>query len=207
MIIIIDGYNVLFHDCWPYHDGALEDRRHKLISLVAAFKKKMRLRRIIIVFDGCAGIGPYKKQTLNDGVEIIYAICQGKADEKIISLSGELNNVVVVTADRRVVKYSKRNRSDIISPQHFTQKILRARKREEQPRMTMPSNDIDQWLKEFGMDDEIEIPTDINDELPQIPDFQEEDYEEEYDEENSVLGSESVEDWLSWFRLKEDNYE
>lgn len=202
MIIIVDGYNLLFHDCWPYHEEVLEDSRQKLISFVISFKKKMRVRRVIIVFDGCAGIGPYKKQTQQNGVEIIYAICQGKADEKIISLSGELNNVVVVTADRRVVKYSKRNRSDIVTPQQFTQKLLKANRKESQEQIAMPSNNVDEWLQEFGMADEIEIPIKLDEELPQIPDFEE---EESCLEEETLLDEESVEDWMKWFRMKEND--
>ena len=203
MIVIIDGYNLLFHECWPYHDGALEDRRQKLIDFLIHFKRKTQLARVIVVFDGCAGIGPYKQQTEQNGVEIIYAICQGKADEKIISLSKQLNHVVVVTADRRIVKYAKRYRSDIMPPPHFTQKLMKARRRDPQTRPTLPTNDVDQWLKEFGMQDEIEIPRYINESLPQVPEFEEQQSEESVD---SLLDEESVEDWINWFRFKEDDY-
>ena len=205
MIVIIDGYNLLFHDAWPYYDGELEDRRQKLIDLVISFKKEERIARVIVVFDGCAGIGPYKKQTLQQGIEIIYAICQGKADEKIISLSKRLNNVTVVTADRRIIKYTKRNRCNIISPQKFTQQLLKSMRKKTPTQISLPTNDVDEWLDEFGLDDEVEIPDNLNENLPQVPEFTEE--EELPAKDDSLLDEESVEDWMKWFRFKEDDYE
>ncbi|BBM82887.1 NYN domain-containing protein [Candidatus Uabimicrobium amorphum] len=204
MIVIIDGYNLLFHDSWPYHEGALEDRRKKLIDLVVSFKQKKRIARVIVVFDGCAGIGPYKKQTSQQGIEIIYAICQGKADEKIISLSKHLNNVMVVTADRRIIKYTKRNRSSITSPQSFTQELLKTQRRTTPKQMSLPTNDVDEWLEEFGLDDEVEIPKNFDEKLPQVPEYTEEQTQEEDD---ALLDEESVEDWMKWFRFKEGDYE
>ena len=53
------------------------------------------------------------------------------------------------------------------------------------------------------MQDEIEIPRYINESLPQVPEFEEQQSEESVD---SLLDEESVEDWINWFRFKEDDY-
>lgn len=206
MIIIIDGYNLMFHECWPYIEGELESRRKTLIDLVVNFKKRTHLSRVIIVFDGCSGVGPYKQQIHQAGVEIIYAICQGKADEKIIDLSRGLNNVVVVTADRRVVKYTKRNKSDIIPPPVFTRKLLRVNQNSQKQRETMPHNNVDKWLDEFGLDEEIEIPEYLDEKLPKIPNYSYVDEEEDANE-HFLLDEKSVEEWLEWFRMEDDTYE
>ena len=145
MILVIDGYNLLFHESWPFYDGLLENGRNNLIQLVAAYRRFKDIRRAIIVFDGCAGVGPYSKEFEQDGIEIIYAICQGKADEKIISINRALNDVYIVTADRGLAKKAKRHKTNIISPEAFAKDLFQQKSSQaKETRPTVVNEDIDE---------------------------------------------------------------
>lgn len=162
MILIIDGYNLLFNQDWPAQGNSLEEKREHLIKEIALYRYNNHIKRCIIVFDGRRD-SPYNPQrTICQGIEIYYAVCEGKADEKIISLCEELNDVQVVTADRRLAKIVKSHRSRILAPEQFIRDWYEStvkKNSQTQESCKPPQNtvEITHWLELFGLCEEIEI--------------------------------------------------
>ena len=161
MILIVDGYNLLFHPLWQTQGYTLEQKREHLIKKIAKYRSQHLKSRIIIVFDGQSNIGPYNQRDFRYCIEIIYAVCSGKADEKIISLAKKLTGVQVVTADREIIRKVRRHRATTMSPEQFILELEYSKVRESTERETssrpMGKAEIEEWLELFGLDEEIEL--------------------------------------------------
>ena len=161
MILIVDGYNLLFHSLWQTQGYTLEQKREHLIKEIAKYRSRYLKSRIIIVFDGQSNIGPYNQHDFRHQIEIIYAVCSGKADEKIISLAENLTGVQVVTADREIIRKVRRRRALTTSPEQFIMDLkhpnVRESKEREVPNSPMGEAEIEKWLNLFGLDEEIEL--------------------------------------------------
>ena len=159
MILIIDGYNLMFFPGWQDHGKTLEEKRSHLIRKVAQYQDQKKIAKVILVFDGQAGIIPYERTSSYQKLEIIYAICEGKADEKIIALSEKFYGACIVTADRKIIQRTKKYNAKILSPEEFLHSLRHCEKAEKK-NIVSPDKDItvDEWLKIFGLKEEIEIP-------------------------------------------------
>ncbi len=165
MILIIDGYNLLFNAHWPVQGISLEERRAHLIKEIAQYRSLTHLKRVIIVFDGKQDATvPFQQHVSSAGIEIYYAVCDGKADEKILSLCEELSDVQLVTADRRLARAAKSLKSRIWSPEEFIQGWyeIKAKQSKETQESSKPVAEpqIAEWLKLFGLNAEIEFSED-----------------------------------------------
>ncbi len=162
MILIIDGYNLLFNSHWPAQGITLEEKREHLIKEIANYRYYNHIKRVILVFDGQTDNFFDTSKTIFQGVEIYYAVCAGKADEKILLLCEELNDVEVVTADRGLARAVKSLRCKIVSPEDFIKcwyesNVKRKSSDSGQPCSPKAPTEVNQWLKLFGLKDEIEI--------------------------------------------------
>ena len=160
MIVIIDGYNVLFHADWPAQGENLEDQRNHLVREMAGYRQRQQIRRMIVVFDGRAGVGPYDRHQFSRELEIVYAVCSGKADEKIAALARQFYGVCVVTADRTLIAKVRSYHASVITTEEFISKWRYTRYLPEQERKIAPpqsQNEVKYWLELFDLDAEIEI--------------------------------------------------
>lgn len=169
MALIIDGYNVLFHQNWHLVGKTLEQQRQHLIDRINLYQRRCRLKKIILVFDGRWYLGANRiKQPC--GLEIVYASSPGRADGKIVALSRFLHKVRVVTEDRQLAQQVKRYKAIVVPTGDFLQelslKLRPASTREE--KLTPQQSNIEYWLNVFQLDAEIEIPPITNMDLPAV---------------------------------------
>lgn len=165
MILIVDGYNILFNQSWNPRGLTLEDRRVHLLKELSKYRTRSKIRRVIVVFDGRAGVGPYNQTMITMGLEIIYAVCAGKADQKIISLCRELQGVKVITSDRKLARKAKSFKAIILSTELFIKDLRQINKKSKEAFLddddhneVLCESELDDWLDLFGLDEEIEIP-------------------------------------------------
>lgn len=163
MILIIDGYNLLFNQDWPTQGNTLEEKREHLIKEIALYRDNHHIKRVIIVFDGRQDTSYHAQRTTQQGIEIYYAVCEGKADEKIISLCEELHDVQLVTADRRLARTAKSQRCRILATEQFIKDWYESTVRknaqiQESCKPPQGTLETQHWLALFGLAEEIEIP-------------------------------------------------
>ena len=104
---IVDGYNLLH--CFPglgrMADQDLERARDALVSRLAVFRGRKRIR-VVVVFDGGAEGEPVRFQSR--GIEIIFAR-QQSADARIVKMVRALKHPkawTVVSSDRWVKEHA-----------------------------------------------------------------------------------------------------
>ena len=160
MIVIIDGYNLLFHADWPAQGQNLAEQRSHLVREMAEYRQRRQIRRMIVVFDGQIGVGPYDRHQFSKGLEIVYAVCSGKADEKIIELTRQLYGVCVVTADRILIDKVKNCHANVTTTEEFISNWRHSRSHlERQQNLAPPQSpgEVEYWLQLFALDAEIDI--------------------------------------------------
>ena len=162
MILIIDGYNVLFDLHCNLGGLTLEEKRNKLIKKTALYKTYNKIKRVIIVFDGKFNENIiFVDKKYYKGLEIIYAVEEGKADERIVNLSYELNDVCVVTKDRNLIRRVKQRNATIIQPRVFLNDLRNLNPKEHcEDKPKTFKIDTEKWLEIFQIDREINIPDD-----------------------------------------------
>lgn len=171
MILIIDGYNLLFAPAHQAH-GALENKqadfkqtvlekaREKLIHLIKLYNQH-RKYKIILVFDGA---NPSRSTQRSSQIEIIFSGAEEKADEVIIELARRQTNprqVTVVTSDRHIKQHLKPIGVETIDSSDFIKELIisspRSKKAETftQSKMKLFGISADEakgWLKIFGIE-------------------------------------------------------
>ncbi|MFH0888849.1 MAG: NYN domain-containing protein [Planctomycetota bacterium] len=131
MILIIDGYNLIFSDLWKKSNwnnknsesemdskpqGFLEQARDNLITRLKSYNIKRRFQ-IIVIFDGDESIGYQSHQKESPNIEIIFSTKKSKADNLIIDIvENKIHNknnqgIRVVTSDRLLALRCLRIRS------------------------------------------------------------------------------------------------
>lgn len=155
MILIIDGYNLLFAPCWGEWGKTLEEKREHLLQKIGQYQSHKKISRTIVVFDGQANISPYPSKYSNR-IEIIYATGSGKADEKIVALSADFPYSQIVTADREIIRQAKRNKATIVSPEQFLRHLQISQKNRAMENIAKERDlTTDEWLEIFGLAAEI----------------------------------------------------
>ncbi|MFH1232049.1 MAG: NYN domain-containing protein [Planctomycetota bacterium] len=145
MILIIDGYNLIFSDLWgksvrdnKNSDGDigskptdfLEKARDNLIAQLKSYNTKRRLK-IIVIFDGNESIGYQSHQKESPNIEIIFSTKESKADNLIIDIvsyykeDAAHNKIRVVTSDRLLAQMTKQSGVQIIPVNEFIKELLK----------------------------------------------------------------------------------
>lgn len=165
MVLIIDGYNLLFEPSWNPPGANLEQQREFLIKKVIQYRKCRKYSKIILVFDGQISIQnniyyePYNNYYSD--FKIIYALDEGRADEKIIELAREMNGVVAVSADHKIIRKVKAAHGKMLPPEEFIhelQNIFDPMEEIREKEHSCSDKEIKDWLKTFHLKEEIEIP-------------------------------------------------
>ena len=162
MPVIIDCYNLL-HVAMPPPLAGLD---------VTGLCRLLAYRRggtggagdgVIVVCDGTEQPGhpaPFRVK----GVKLMYAGGKRSADDVIISLidaDSAPRRLVVVSSDRQIQKAARRRRATTMSSERFVGQLLHWRQRKPGPSDKplsgpLTENQVKDWLKEFGLDDQID---------------------------------------------------
>jgi len=128
---ILDGYNVIKQVDFlqAAEQKSLAEGRKALLGFLAGFFED-RLSgkgRITVVFDGPKARFPFDNSGLSQaGIKVIFS--QGKkADqviEELIAKSANPGDITVVSADREVRFFARKNRCASVTPAEFIEKAL-----------------------------------------------------------------------------------
>lgn len=165
MLLIIDGYNLLFHEDCDIKGGTLEAQRDHLVYKLSQYQHRHREARIIVIFDGrvlgSGGTGVPSSR----GIEIMYAQAEGGADDAIVALVRRLGGATVVTSDRKLAQRVKSFQTVIISSADFLKEMYHAAgekpaSEDDKPGLRPPQSEqeVQEWLQIFGLKPEIELP-------------------------------------------------
>ena len=166
MLMIVDGYNLMFHENWRAVGSTLEAQREHLLRELGRYRASRNPLKMIVVFDGRLGIGPYDQTIHTRGVDIVYSTSPGKADETIVELAHQCSGARVVTADRKLGQRVKAAQAVVILPSDFL-KEWRSNSPtsgnmddKQTPAPPQSQTEVQEWLNFFGLASEIAIPPD-----------------------------------------------
>lgn len=183
MILLIDGYNLIFtqppdrvrftrhpesiRGAGFNHPGELETLRDNLVSQLKSYNIKKKYR-IIVVFDGDKTNTHYPEEKESGGIRVVFSQGKTTADEHIINLISSYiqekphrQDLCVVTSDRDLAETLSNNRVRIISSQEFaTELTIKSRdtspdlKGEPFEKFTgLKPSDVPKWLKMFSKEE------------------------------------------------------
>jgi predicted RNA-binding protein with PIN domain len=162
MLLIVDGYNLLFHEAWRSQGDSLQEQREHMILRLSDYKHIGRCSRLMLVFDGKEWPGPYNQSVYQRGLEVIYSNLPGGADEKIVRLCQDHYRATVVTADRKLGQAAQKRHATVVLPDQFLrtwEQLARLRSKEQKTSLLSPEDgDWGKWLEMYGLEEEIEIP-------------------------------------------------
>ena len=126
-LIILDGNNMIFS--WKEFRNSLNSKnihqaRKRLASRMSGYFKKYKNLNYLMVFDGKDTPGRY---SLEKDSNIIFSGMKSTADEKIIQFFKEaknnFNNIIVISADKRLYSKIERFGGIVINSRDFIKKI------------------------------------------------------------------------------------
>ena len=157
MPLIIDGNNLL-HTPMPTILAGLGETR--LCRLLAA--GPWRGRRMVVVCDGAPG--PLRGgESPENAVELVHSGPNKTADDLIIAMvdkDSAPRRLVVVSNDRQIQRAARRRRAKVCGCEQFIRQLVAIANAEaagrnkphRPPPGSLDTNDVDAWLKEFGLD-------------------------------------------------------
>lgn len=164
MLIIIDGYNLIF--TVPGLGAGTKSVdicavRDNLVSILGRYKN-IKGYKITIVFDGATYDSRYSlmHKRIISGVEVIFSGASSDADTVIKNLASQRRdpgNICVVTSDREIKDFVKRCGNTVIDTKKFYKEILNTVNIEKEsysePRSKFEGlssqEEIDYWLSIF----------------------------------------------------------
>ncbi len=168
MALLIDGYNLL-HAAGlmgrRLGPGGLERARSALLSFLAASLTPEEIARTIVVFDaGPDAPRDRERQEMLHGIQVRYAQPGEEADdalERLIAADSAPRQLTVVSGDHRPHRAARRRRATAVASETWFGEIKRRRDLPERPaplpRTSKPTEpltaeEVEDWLKVFGMD-------------------------------------------------------
>jgi uncharacterized protein len=159
MPYLIDGHNLI----GQLPDIALTDPNDEaqLVQKLAGFAARTG-KRCVVVFDH--GLPGGKSRMSTGSVNVVFASRPGEADDLMLRRIREITDTkgwIVVTSDERVVSTARRKGMGVLRAAEFAQLMQEApphptRKSpaaSDKPSFVSP-NEVEEWLKAFGGDDE-----------------------------------------------------
>lgn len=120
MLILIDGYNLIYALNYEGSSYCKED----LIKEICLYQKRKN-HNIIIVFDGGIHGGFLDREEKIGNLKVIYTSKVKTADDKIKELSDKYRNgCVVITSDREIKNYVRKNGSATMDSYDFIKKLF-----------------------------------------------------------------------------------
>jgi hypothetical protein len=159
MDYIIDGHNLIGR-CRTIRLTDPDDEA-QLVHALHRWVLRNQRHRITVVFDG--GVYGHPQAAEPPGVHAIFAHSPQDADSRLIRMIGQIaepQRYRVVTSDRTVAAVAQARRIEVISAEQFATHLeqpkrpSRAQPRRARPEPKLSKAEVDNWLKEFGVDDE-----------------------------------------------------
>lgn len=149
---LIDGYNLAF--AWGAARQAMlidkQKGREKLLELLTGFKRAAGCG-ITVVFDGREGHGEGGGSVR--GIRVAYAKRPVTADEEIyrlVSGSRDRGSLTVVSSDRQVAGFARRNGASSMGAGDFAARAEKAMRRSSKDAEKPDTVDVDEWAEYFG---------------------------------------------------------
>ncbi len=162
MHYIIDGHN-LIGQCRTIRLSDADDEA-QLIQYLHRWVLRNQRHRITVVFDG--GVYGHPQALDRPGVRPIFAHSPQDADTRLIRLIDQVTEprqYRVVTSDRSVAQVAQARQIEVIGADRFATQLEQPTgpARQRSPRRSKPEPklskaEVDDWLKEFGVDSEPE---------------------------------------------------
>ncbi len=152
---LIDGYNLAF--AWEAVRRPMlidkEKGREKLIELLAGFKRAAGCD-ITVVFDSRQE-GRLSRGENQQGIKLVFSKKGSSADEeiyRILSHSQDRGSLTVVSSDRQVAGFARRQGASAMGSGEFATKAERTLSRKEVSSEKPEPAAVDGWLKYFRED-------------------------------------------------------
>ncbi|MEW6026310.1 MAG: NYN domain-containing protein [Planctomycetota bacterium] len=134
MILIIDGYNLLFSGLGQAADtkpNQLEVLRNNLVSTLKSYNLKKKYR-IIVVFDGDKTVNHYPQERESGNVRVVFSQDKATADEHLVNLVSSYirekphrQDLCAVTSDRALAETLLGHRVKVISSDEFAAELTK----------------------------------------------------------------------------------
>ncbi len=159
MSYLIDGNNLIGRT--PGIDLQSPDARRRLLRRLAAFRNLpgRRPRRFTVVFDGEPEFN-FPEGSMFQGVQILYSQPGSTADARIkqrVKQQRDKAALTVVTSDRDLSGYVRACGIQVLTCEQFNRRLQAAlesagvgEKTDHEPGV----NEIDEWLRYFGIEEE-----------------------------------------------------
>ena len=163
--VIIDGNNLLYamHEHAPLPNIG----RETLVKIIERWTAA-RDDDVSLVFDGPAPLGGFARQMMSDLVEVSFS-APLTADDVIVSMVESAQHpdlVRVITSDRAVAHAARYQRCGHLDAASFVLELFPPSSESKPKKPKAQANkkqdralDTDQWLKEFGVDDQPAPPS------------------------------------------------
>ncbi len=154
MTILVDGHNLIGTGALPGISLDDEDDEVQLVSLLKAYKARVR-QKIIVVFD--RGLpGGLSRSLSGGGLSVRFASAGCSADDVIVALvhkSSTPGSVTVVTSDRELASRVRRLGGKVVSSLEFAAEIRKPPPRpevSERERLHLSREEVEAWLALFS---------------------------------------------------------
>lgn len=121
MLWLVDGYNVIrgVEELRAVEAGGLSRGREALVELAGFFARGKAGRRVVVFFDGPAGVFPVSGAPA--GVRVVFSA--GRSADSLlrerVSAEGDPGRVTVVSRDREVAGFARRSGCLVETPGDF----------------------------------------------------------------------------------------
>jgi len=161
MHYLIDGHN-LIGKCRTISLGAPDDEA-QLIDLLHRWLLRNNRHQSTVVFDG--GVYGHPEQLRAAGIRVIFAHSPQDADarlKQLIECITDRQQYRVVTSDRAVAAMAHAHGIEIVTAEQFAAQLEQPVPKEKRPQRRrrpepkLSRNEVENWLREFGADEQAE---------------------------------------------------
>ncbi len=160
MLTIIDGYNLLHHAQRCYTDSQQHLGPGQLCMILSRWAQQHRARNLMVVFDGYPPANSGLQARQFDRMEIVFSKSARTADQVIadyVKSSSSPRRLIVISSDRQVQQSASRRRCKFSGSDQFWLRLCKdlskpsAPREPSEKRTGLTGQDIDYWLKQFGI--------------------------------------------------------
>ncbi|MCF6149272.1 MAG: NYN domain-containing protein [Candidatus Kuenenia sp.] len=147
MLIIIDGYNLIFTvpELEKHVErNCIEAVRDFVISILSQYRQEKHYD-IIVVFDGTYSETSLPRKLLCGGIRIIYSKTGVNADTEIMNITSQLRNpkdVCIVTYDNEIKRHVKKCGCQIMDPKSLYREMYDVLYKENDKKSTEPESKL-----------------------------------------------------------------
>ena len=135
LYFIIDGYNLIKRNS-KFDSHTLLKSRRELLFFIRRYAD-LRREKFIVVFDGKAGVVSFPAES--EGISVRFAQTETADDyiKKMVSHHRHSNQLIVVSDDRDIVEFARREKAKTLSTKKFILKMEEERGKKERPKVSL----------------------------------------------------------------------